>query len=583
MSRIKKSFAVILTMLGTTTLFAQTNNTGMYYYYLGEYPKAKEYLNKDLNANPSENYFYLGEVSFMEGNMQQAEDYYKKGLSSNPENIHNKIGINKLKLKTNAKEAGNVFESFIYDNKKNVDVMVAVGRAYLDNKMIPEAEKYISMAKAVNEKKPEIYILEGDLLVKGNDTKKFGDAAGRYEMATYFAPDYVLGDLKAAQIYEYISPSVAIEKLKSVIGKQPELIVAYDFLGKVYAQNGFYPQAIEIYETYFKLATYSTIDDIERYARSFYFTDQFAEAQKLVDEGLKKEPNHFVLNRYDMYIQAKMKNIDKGLASAQKFFSLRDTSGYIAQDYTMYASILKEAKRYDEAIIQYDKAIKKDADKTEYYAEAASAAREKKDYALAANYVKQMMKKKAALADSPDYEDDVVDINSLGYDYYSAGVNIAKNQPLAEQLMKNEKLISELLAAEANANIDSLRNNLNYFTKRYSLYYLHKADSVFDILIKRIPDSYSGYRFKALTQHAINPETEAGLAKPYYEKVVEIITSVDDPGKQNKRVLLEAYNYLGYYYYMKSDKPNTILYWNKVLEIDPENKNAKLVLDEMNK
>ena len=580
MMKIKKSLATITLLFTATTLFAQSGN-GIYYYHLGEHQKAKEYLNKELNINSSENYFYLGELSFLENDMQKAEEYYIKGQSSNPENIHNLIGLNKLKLKTNPREASGVFESIIYKNKKNADAMIAIGRAYLDNNMIPEAEKYILMAKFTNEKNSSIYILEGDLLLKGNDAKKSGEAAGKYEMATYFNSDYILGYLKAAQIYEKISPSIAIEKLKIALEKQPDLIVTYDFLAKVYTQNGFYLQAIEMYEIYFKSETY-LVDDIERYARSLYFTEQFPEAQKWVDEGLKKEPDHFVLNRYNMYIQAKTKNIDKGLKVAQKFFSLRDSSGYIASDYSIYAFILKEAKQYNEAIVQQNKAISKDLYNPELYAEAAVTAREKKDYGLAIDYIREMMDKKTLFANSPDYEDDVVDINSLGYDYYSAGVSIAKNQPLAQQLIKDEKIIKQVLNAEKNVNIDSLKNNIDYFTKKYSLYCLHKADSVFNILIERLPNSYSGYRFKALTQHAINPNTEAGLAKPYYEKVVEIIT-VMEPEKQNKRILLEAYNYLGYYYYMKRDKANTTLYWNKVLEIDPENKNAKLVLDEMNK
>ncbi|MDR2916034.1 MAG: hypothetical protein LBV74_14615 [Tannerella sp.] len=149
--------------------------------------------------------------------------------------------------------------------------------------------------------------------------------------------------------------------------------------------------------------------------------------------------------------------------------------------------------------------------------------------------------------------------------------------------MNNKDVLDELFASDAKIIADSM-SRVNYFSKIYSLYYLNKADSVFDILISRAPDSYSGYRYKALTKHAITPEIESGLAKPYYEKVVEIITnSKDELSTSEKRVLLEAYNYLGYYFYMKSDKENTILLWTKVLELDPDNKNAKLVLEDMAK
>jgi len=32
---------------------------------------------------------------------------------------------------------------------------------------------------------------------------------------------------------------------------------------------------------------------------------------------------------------------------------------------------------------------------------------------------------------------------------------------------------------------------------------------------------------------------------------------------------------LGFYYYIKNDKTNSLLYWNKILELDPEHATAK--------
>lgn len=581
--RVKTNLIMMLALLTAGTLFAQSD-MGILYYRMGDYQNAKVYLEKENSANPSENSFYLGELAFAEGDLQKAESFYNKGLSENPANIQNRVGLIKLKLKVDSKEALAAFNALQKEiGKKNFDLALAIGRAYLDNNMRTQASFRLNEARKLNPKHPELYILEGDILMAQNDVKVMGDAAGKYEMSNYYQPDFILGYLKTAQVYERINPSVSIEKLKIVLEKDPNNIMAYGMLGKMYTQNGFYKDAIDAYEIYFKSGVYS-VTDLERCARAWYFisnehyedSKKYAEALTTVDKGLAREPNHFVLNRYKMYIYTKTNNPDQGLPAAEKFFSLREPSGYITEDYKMYATLLNQAKRYEDALAQYDIAINLDPGKEDLYTDAAELARENKDFGKAAAYLKAWTSRKGM--------EDVVDLSRLGSDYYSAGTTIARNQPLVEKLMKNQQLITELHANNPALLVDSLTNSTTYFAQNYALFYLHKAETVFDTLIAQVPDGYSGYRLMALTKHAINKDMEVGLAKPYYEKVVEIITEKEEElTSSTRRLLIESYNYLLYHYYMKSDKEKTILYCNKALELDPENKNAKLILDDINK
>ncbi len=584
---MKKVFIISVLFFLVGNLIAQMN-TGIDYFLLGDYDKAQGYIGEQLANDPATANFYLGEIAFKQGDLQGAQAFYNKGLAAAPDNALNQVGLAKVQLKTNEKVAETTFSAIQRKHKKDVGVVLAIGRAYLDNNLLDKAQEKVEEAKKINKTAPEIYILEGDVLASaGSSEKKLGEAGGKYEMSIYFNPEFCLGYVKVAQVYEHINSALAIEKLKAVVEKYPDYIVAYDYLGRLYTQNGFYPQAIDMYKVYFNLSDFYTVDDIEKYSRALYFTDNFAAAEEMVNKGLQKSPEHFVLNRYLMYIKAKTKDVVNGEEVARNFFSLRngkDTVSYIPQDYTMYAMILKNDKRYDEALDLYEKAIDMEPYKLERYTEAADLAKEKKDFGRSAGFYQRFMDKKAELHAGDDFQDDLVDINTLGYYYYSAGATIGKNPQVAEGLMKDEALVHKLQVANPGSEKDSLQTNVNYFSKFYSLYSLHKADSVFDILIARAPESYSGYRLKALTQHAINPDTQIGLAKPYYEKTVEVITERgDDLTTSSKSVLLEAYNYLGYYYYMNDDKPNTIVYWNKVLEIDPDNKNAKLILEDVNK
>jgi len=604
---MRKFFVSVLFTITGIVVFGQMD-IGVDYYYLGEYKFAKEYIEKELAKNPARANFFLGEIAFKEGNMEKAESYYNSGLAAEPNNLLNQIGLAKLLLKKDAGSGDIALYNLHRKNSKNLDIVIAIGRAYLDNGMFEKAEVKLKEARSIHNKNAKVNIFDGDILVAKKDVKLLGDAAGKYDMALYFDPNNCLTYFKIAEIYERNNLALSIEYLETVIEKCPDYKIARRILGKISSQNGLYSKAITAYQTYFSLTDQQTIDDIEKYAGAYYFSGtneeakgnhegakrNYKEAKVLVERGLKTDPNHFILNRYLMYILAKTENLEDGLKQVEKFFSLPpDISGYIYLDYTMYASILKKVERYNEAIEQYDIAIQLEPDKAELYKEASDIAKVKKDFGLAAMYYKNFMAKKAEQErkTNPEFEDQMSDLYALSFNYYSAGVTISRNLQLAEELIQNESIINNIVAENKEVNIDSLKTNIPYFIKQYSLYNLNKADAVVDILIEKIEQVlltekkplYTGHRLKALVKYAINPDVKEGPAKPYYERVVEIITSQEEVSTPDKQILLEAYNYLGYHYFLIGDKPNTILYWNKVLEIDPQNENAIKVLNETNK
>lgn len=111
-----------------------------------------------------------------------------------------------------------------------------------------------------------------------------------------------------------------------------------------------------------------------------------------------------------------------------------------------------------------------------------------------------------------------------------------------------------------------------------------QSDKAFGTVSERIPDSYLGYFWRARANAALDPQTILGLAKPYYEKVIEIVTSKDDGSNNNE--LVEAYRYLSYYYYLSfeksksaEDKEHVRSYSEKILALDPENGVAKQLLE----
>ncbi|MEG2071487.1 MAG: tetratricopeptide repeat protein, partial [Bacteroidales bacterium] len=79
------------------------NRIGIDYYKIGDYDLAKRYLEKEVIQYPAESYYYLGEIAFAQGKIEEAKSYYNKGLNVAPENPFNKIGVAKADFKKNWK------------------------------------------------------------------------------------------------------------------------------------------------------------------------------------------------------------------------------------------------------------------------------------------------------------------------------------------------------------------------------------------------------------------------------------------------------------------------------------------------
>jgi tetratricopeptide (TPR) repeat protein len=535
-----------------TAFVMAESNFGIDHYKLGEINLAKAWFEQHLNESPAEAYYYLGEIAWDQGNPTLAKEYYEKGLAADPTYYFNLIGKGKVLFKSDPKEAEVLFATVLKKYKKNVPYLLAISKAYRDNGMTVKADEILALARKSGKNSPDLFIYEGDQLLKSDQEGKLGAAASKYEQAFYFDPSNTVAKIKYAQVYQQINPNLSIETLKKVIEEHPDYLIATRELATSYSKAGIYAQALELFKKYFAAGNYN-IEDITRFASVYYFTDQYEESLKLVNEGLAIDSMHFVLNRLRMYNANKMKDVENGLKAAERFFSLRSGTGnseeshFIYQDYLAYASLLTDAGRYTEALSQFDKILSMDdpkIDKAAVYKEMASCYSKMKAYPKAAeaheNYIKM-----------------------LGIDY-------------AEATAYFQLGMSYYLAAQA------LRSDSTETGKLKLKEYVIKADSAFFNTCRLSPDSYVGYMWRGNVNTLLDPESTEGIAKPYYEEAIQVIMKKiegGDPIDSYKKPLITCYNYLGYYYYLKNDKANSSIYWQKILELDPTNANAKMVLD----
>jgi tetratricopeptide (TPR) repeat protein len=135
-------------------------------------------------------------------------------------------------------------------------------------------------------------------------------------------------------------------------------------------------------------------------------------------------------------------------------------------------------------------------------------------------------------------------------------------------------------AKKVNAADFFLYGKAAYFAKQYT-----KADSAFAKVSEMKADYPDAYLWRGNANVSMDPDFKTDLPKQYYEKYISLLTA--DPEKfetslkmKNKAGLINAYDYLGFYYLNKKMKPEAKTYYQKVLELDPNNTKAKTALSE---
>ncbi len=512
---MKKSLMFAL-LLGLVSVTYASNKIAIDYYDAGDYATAKSYfLNGNIDAMDS---YYLGKIYLITNKKDSAEFYFNKGLQLYPANAYNKVGLATLSNDTKALSAIAGDKMF----KKDPQMLIAVAQAFAFNNNQQQVDNYVARAKKADKRHPLPFIFEGDQFLA---QKKTNEAASKYENALYFDPNSKIALLKLSQIYENVRTQVAVDYLNKAIELDPQYAVGLASLGDLSYRKGFYPQALDAYNKYFNVIKPSPAD-YERYVAILYFNKKYDQAL----DAISKASDTFVMNRLKMYSLTELGKYDEALAAGQKFFNMVNSTDIIAQDLTTYADLLSRNKQYAEAATYFNRAYKLDTTKVDILKDLAKTYENAKDYGNATIcYQTLASKPEAALSD----------IFMLGRLYYIAG---------------NDETITDA-ALKAT--------------------YLTQADNTFKTVVERMPDNYMGYFWRARTNTALDPELTQGLAKPYYEKALELMLPQKD---ERKGEIIEAYRYLGYYYYVKNDMAQAKSTFNKILELDPTNETALQVI-----
>lgn len=536
---MKRLTLLIASFVISLSLWAQTND-GTNALNAEMYSTAKRWFINQLQDSLTrpDAFYYLGEVYRQTGNMDSAMICYTmgiEGVSPNPLCMAGKAGLLMVKdpeLATNLIKEANL--SKVY--RKNPALQVAIASIYADNDRDKEANQLLELAAEKNPKYTNIYLKEGDILFK---QKNISEAASKYEMAIYYDTNCKPAYLKIARIYylaRYYEQSLSyLERLKVIDQHFP---AAMKLTGDINYDRGNYADAAASYSAYLQTGE-DGINDRIRYAYALFFNKEYDKSIVEIKKLIVQNPENTILKRIIAYNSYETSNYEDGLHQMEEFFNVADPSTILPSDYKYYARLLSKNNFDSLSAINYEKAITLNGENEEYDKELAQLYEKMKKYDQAARYFEKYIR----IAKNPANSD----LFFWGKDCYFAASAID----------------SVVLAKDPSQE-----------GTRKKLY--EKADSIFAEVNNVSPNNHLGSLWRARVNALLDPETESGRAKPYYERVVEILAQ---PDKNNKKELIEAYQYLGYYYYLKKDLDNSKNFWTKILEIDPSNATANKAMN----
>ncbi len=105
--------------------------------------------------------------------------------------------------------------------------------------------------------------------------------------------------------------------------------------------------------------------------------------------------------------------------------------------------------------------------------------------------------------------------------------------------------------------------------------YFRKADSVFAIYETKYPDQAYGPYWRARSNWSIDTSMVNAMANPHFERFIQIATTSKDSLSFRGQVKIAYKYFIGYNIFQKKDYKAAIEYCDKILAIDPADKEAE--------
>lgn len=532
---------------------AQTHQEGVEYYRADQISNAKELLLRNYDkagTDKSIAEYYLGLISLEEGNIAEAKDHFNKGISLNAEYPFNYVGLGEVALKDGQdKMAETYFKDARSKSKKDASLDIAIARAYYNANPVVYAkqiEKNVQQAQKDSPKNgtaytnADIYLFEGD---RKKDNKDFGGAGNQYEMATSYNPNATEAYVKYAELFTQVNPQYAINMLNNLLSVNPESALGQRELAKAYLNAKQYKEAANQYKKYVNNPNHFKQDE-NQLSYLLFVDGDYQEGYDFATGLLSQNPNDFQAQRFQFMNAAQLPALKDQLVPMAEALVVAHKANpdnkFAPIDYNLISDELSNAGKAEEAQQLLEEAINNDPTNRDYYKQ------------LALVFVKENNLPKASDAfegyisnsENPGYNDYV---QQATYAFYAGVQNQAENPDAASKYYNLAGVSADKAAGIAPTYLRPLKI---------------KGD---------------------IAKQSVSEDQVGSIAVPIYTEGIAIFEANQNPSKNDISDAKEMYNYMGNYYLDQKDVPTALTFFNKYLELDPDNEGYRKFVEGLTK
>jgi tetratricopeptide (TPR) repeat protein len=530
-----------------------------------QYQKAKGMLKNLTVTQPTvdENFFYLGWVYLEQDYADSAKTSFTKGIAADPKSAINYVGLGAVALSAND-EAGatsNFNQAITLTPKKDSRPYLYIGKAYLldakDGKFPPAkanaAIDALTKGKTVNPKDAEIMVTLGNAY---RSQLKSNEAYDAYQAALTLDPKSPAANTAEGVLWKYADNFESSEKqFQAAIAIDPNFGPAYRELAETdltQAQSNIkvasvkVKEGVENYKKYLSLTDEST-ESLLRYADFLVNAGDYVTLQEVTTKLSKDASINPRVYRYLGYAAYENKDYAAGLTALNNWFTKATPNRILPRDYYYLGRLqIASGKDTTQGIVNLKKAANLDTTQiADIYAEIAGIYKIKQNHLEYANTYDDIINKvhgKLLLTEHAN----------MGVYYYLAFTDQVRAAKINPAIKPDSTLLTKADSA------------LSYVER--------KATAPILTVVQ--------YRAYIADQKDATYATLKGLAKPFYEQIVQILLAKPSLTDREKSTLADAYASLGNNFeYHDKDDVKALENFTKARELDPNNRFVKFYFE----
>lgn len=513
--------------------FAQSVQEGNSHLYYERYQSAEKTFSQLTKADPSNAEAWFGLTkTYM---LTDADSSAEAALATAPATVQEQPLFEAAKGWALLASGDNNAATPLFDKaldqtrEKDPAVLSAVAQAHIDAKAGNAQRAVELLHKAIKRDKhnAELYVQLGDAyrkMVNGSEAyqayKKAAEENNKYAAAYHSTGQIFLTQKNEEMYLEYFRKAIAADPAYA-----PSLYKLY--LYQFYHDPA---KAMDYYKQYMAHSDASVQNEYDLTDLLYLTKDYTAAVQKaktlMQQEGDNIQPRLYKLIAYSY---ADLKDTTSAMTYMQQYFDQAPDSLFIAKDYTLLSDLYTATGQDSLAATSLTKAVALEKDSTAlyaYYKKISELYGEQKDFAQQAKWLGKY--------NENNHKATNVDLFYWGVAHYR----------------------DEDFAA---------------------------ADSVFQKYIAKYPEQAFGYYWQAKSKAQLDSGMQEGLAVPVYKTLIEILQK-DTANANYKKWTAEAYGYLAAYETnTNKNYEDAVGYFEKVLEVDPGNADARKYIDLLEK